>query len=97
MIEALKKARKDMEDKKQPPNQPPPSQPQDPPLVDVLAEIKMIRALQMRVNRRTQRYSKLIEGEQAENAELIEALRRLAEREQRIGRVTRDLEMGRNK
>ena len=41
----------------------------------MLAELKMIRALQMRVNRRTERYSKLIEGEQAENAELVEALR----------------------
>ena len=31
-----------------------------------------------------------------ENAELIEALRHLAEREQRIHRVTRDLQMGKN-
>lgn len=98
MIEALKKAQKDLENQHQPPpSQSPPSEPQDPPLVDVLAEIKMIRALQMRVNRRTRRYSSLIEGEQAEDAELIQALQRLAEREQRIHRVTRDLEMGRNK
>jgi hypothetical protein len=57
----------------------------------------MIRALQMRVNTRTERYSKLIEGEQAERQELIEALRKLAEREQRIHEVTRDLEMERSK
>ena len=38
----------------------------------MLAELRMIRALQMRVNTRTARYSKLIEGEQADNAELIE-------------------------
>ena len=40
----------------------------------------MIRALQMRVNTRTARYSKLVEGsdgEQAQNAELVDALRRL--------------------
>lgn len=96
MIEALKKAQQDMENKKKP-GQPPPGQPSDPALIDMLAELKMIRALQMRVNRRTERYSKLVEGEQAENAELIEALKRLAEREQRIHRVTRDLEMGRNR
>jgi len=95
MIEALKKAQKDLEEGDPPPPGQPGS-PQDPPLVDVLAELKMIRALQMRVNRRTQRYSKLIEGEQAERAELIDALQRLAEREQRIYRVTRDLELGRN-
>ena len=34
-----------------------PPQPGDPPLVDKLAELKMIRSLQMRINRRTQSYS----------------------------------------
>ncbi len=96
MIEALKKARKEMEDKKTKSNRPP-GQPQDPPLVDLLSELRMIRALQMRINRRTQRYSELIEGEQAEDPDLIEALRRLADRERRVYRVTRDLEMGKNK
>ena len=96
MIEALQKAQEDMEAQQQQ-SQPSQSQPQDPPLVDLLAEIKMIRALQMRVNTRTDRYSKLIEGEQAERLELIEALKKLAEREQRIHEVTRDLEMERNR
>ena len=92
MIAALKKAQKDQKDKK----------PGDcsgscePPLIDKLAELKMIRALQVRVNTRTARYSKMVEGEQADNAELVEAIRRLAEREQRIYRVTKDLEMGKN-
>ena len=62
----------------------------------MLAELRMIRALQMRVNTRTARYSKMVEGEQADNAELVEALRRLAEREERIHRVTRDLQLGKN-
>ena len=31
------------------------------PLVDQLAELKMIRALQMRVNKRTVRYARLLE------------------------------------
>jgi hypothetical protein len=97
VIEALKKAQKDQENKKKPPGQPPPSgQKEDPPLVDALAELKMIRALQMRVNTRTARYAKLVEGEQADNAELVAALRRLAERQQRIYRVTHDLQMGKN-
>jgi hypothetical protein len=97
MIEALKKAQKEMEEKKK--NPPPPQgMPQDPPLIDMLAELKMIRALQMRVNRRTERYSKqLTEGEQAQRPELVQALQDLAEREQRIYRVTRDLELGRNR
>ncbi len=97
MIEALQKAQEEMEEKEQKPGKPQEGQPQDPPLVDILAEIKMIRALQMRVNRRTDTYSKLIDGEQAENPEIVELLKELGEREKRIVRVTRDLEMGRNK
>jgi hypothetical protein len=93
MIAALKKAQKEQKNKKPPSDS---CSSCDPPLIDMLAELKMIRALQMRVNIRTARYSKMIEGEQTENAELAEAIRRLAEREQRIYRVTRDLEMGRN-
>jgi hypothetical protein len=91
-IEALKKAQKDQEKKQQqsPPNSG--GEPQEPPLVDVLAELKMIRALQIRVNGRTDRYSKLVEGEQAQQAELIDALRKLAERQSRIHRVTHDLQ-----
>ena len=96
MIQALQKEMKQRQQRRGQP--PPPGQPQDPPLVDILAELKMIRALQMRVNTRTARYSKLLgEREQAEQPELIEALRRLAERQQRIYQITRDLELGRNR
>jgi hypothetical protein len=96
MIAALKKAQKDMEDKQQQ-NQPSDAGDFEPPLVDVLAELKMIRALQMRVNVRTQRYSELTKKEQADTPELLEALKRLAEREQRIHKVTRDIVVGRNR
>jgi len=96
-IAALDKAIKDLEKKKTPPGQSPPAgQPGDPPLVDKLAELKMIRALQMRINRRTERYSKIIEGEQAETPELLDALVKLAERQQRVYQATSDLSTGRN-
>ncbi|MEN6448992.1 MAG: hypothetical protein ABFC96_00745 [Thermoguttaceae bacterium] len=95
MVAALKKAQKELSDK-QKTGKGGGGQPSEPPLVDVLAELRMIRALQMRVNTRTVRYSKMIDGEQADNAELVDALRRLGEREQRIHRVTRDLQMGKN-
>jgi hypothetical protein len=71
-------------------------QQQDQPLVDALAELKMIRALQMRVNKRTETYSKMIQGEQAERPELLKALEKLAERQERIHAVTRDLHLGKN-
>lgn len=96
MIKALEKARKDMEQRRQQ-GQPQQGQPADPPLVDLLAEVKMIRALQIRVNMRTDRYSKLVVGEQAQNQDLIDALQKLAEQEQRIEKITRDLSTGKNR
>src|SRR5262249_34235983 len=55
MIEALKKAIQKMKDDK---NKPPPPGGQPPPqrLLDLLAEIKLIRTLQMQVNKRTKDY-----------------------------------------
>ncbi len=55
----------------------------------------MIRALQMRVNTRTARYAELTKTEQAETPELIDSLRKLADREQKIHKVTRDIVVGR--
>ncbi len=95
IIDALKKAQDEQKSKK--PSRPGLSgEPPTPPLIDTLAELKMIRALQMRINRRTERYRKLIVGEQAEQPDLVEALQRLGEHQQRIFRITRDLEMGKN-
>lgn len=72
-------------------------EPGEQPLVDQLAELRMIRALQMRINRRTKLYGEMIEGEQALEAELLEALDHLAEREERVFRATLDLHQGANK
>jgi hypothetical protein len=95
MVDSLKKAQRDADDKqKRRPGQS--GGEQERPLVDSLAELRMIKALQLRVNTRTARYAKMIPGEQASGSELIEALQRLAEREQRIYRVTRDLGTGKN-
>lgn len=94
IIAALEKAQADLESQQQQQQQQQ-GQPSDPPLVDRLAELKMIRALQMRVNRRTTRFSELIEGEQALQPDLIEALRELSDRELRIYRVLRDIVVGR--
>jgi len=101
MIEALQKAQQDAEQRRRqpPPQQPPP--PQDQPLVDKIAELKMIKALQLRVNKRTNRYALLLEDEedpvgQATDSELGEALQRLSERQERIFSVTRDIVLGKN-
>jgi hypothetical protein len=97
MIAALEKARKDLEkNRTRPGQQSAPGQPTEPTLVHKLAELKMIRALQMRINQRTQRFGRMIEGEQAETADLLEALQQLAERQQKVYKATSDLEQGRN-
>lgn len=97
ILAALEKAKKDLEQQQQEGQPPPPGEMQEPPLVDRLAEIKVIRALQMRVNRRTQSYAKLVEGEQTADAEILKALAELAERQERIFRTTRDLAQERNR
>ncbi|MGO9109247.1 MAG: hypothetical protein ACLP9L_08445 [Thermoguttaceae bacterium] len=96
ILDALKKAQKNADNKKKPPGPSPNGQPQDPPLIEQLAELKMIRALQMRVNRRTERYRKLVKDEQADKEGVLDALRLLSEQQARVYKVTRDLELGKN-
>jgi hypothetical protein len=62
----------------------------------------MIKALQLRVNTRTQRYSRLLSNAddptgQATDQELRDALGKLAEKQERIYRITRDLVLGKNR
>ena len=71
--------------------------PGEQPLVDQLAELRMIRALQIRVNRRTQQVGAMIEGEQARDPELRELLAELALRQAKIVEAARDLESGANR
>ena len=102
MIAALEKAQKDLEQKQQQPQPQGPMQMVEPPLVDQLTELKMIRALQMRVNKRTQRFAALLESPedvkgQATDAELRGALQNLSEREESIHQITRDIVLGKNR
>ena len=62
----------------------------------------MIKALQERVNKRTVRYSRLLDNDQdpigqAESTDLVDALRKLSERQQDVFRITRDIVLGKNK
>ncbi len=99
MIAALERAQDELEQQQQQPQDQQSTEPSDPPLIDVLAELRMIRSLQMRINNRTKRYQKLVQSDeigQADKPELIEALQRLAEREARVYKATRDIAVGRN-
>jgi hypothetical protein len=74
-----------------------PAEPGERPLVDKLAELKMLRSLQARVNTRTERFSRLLDAgaERAVEAELGAALGRLAERQRAIEQAARDIVTGR--
>jgi len=102
MIEALQKAQQDMEKQQQQQQQQQQGGEQEQPLVDQIAELKMIKALQLRVNKRTTRYSRLLEDEedavgQASSNDLVEALQKLSSRQQEIFQITRDIVIGKNK
>ena len=99
-IEALKKELEKLKEKKKKPQPPKPGTPADPPLVDILAELKMLRSLQLRVNRMTKQFGRMIEspdGEQALKADVLEQLQKLGARQGRIQEATYNLATGRNK
>lgn len=99
LVAAVEKSRREEEARQQAGGGPGgrPAEPGEQPLVDKLAELKMLRSLQLRVNARTQRFAQLLaEGaERADEPELIEALGRLAERQQAIAQAARDIVTGR--
>lgn len=99
LLAALEKAQRDRKEQEQQAKSfgGSPPQPGDQPLVDALAELKMIRSLQLRVNGRTQRFAALLgDGvEQAEEPELRQALERLAARQRPIEKAAHDIVAGR--
>ncbi len=97
MLGALEKAQREQQSKAQNPSGGRPAEPGEQPLVDKLAELKMIRSLQKRVNTRTKRYAQLLTdgAEQVEEPELFEALDRLSERQKKIERAAHDIATGR--
>ena len=113
MVAALKKARKDNQEPKPPMPPMPPSSggmPPDQKLIDMIAELKMIRSMQIRVNNRTTIYGKQIEGEQVPNISKVadakekekaigvrKEFKDLSTRQQKLSKVTEDIAKGRNK
>ena len=90
-------ARQELDNKKSPPpggGQPPNV---DQKLLDQIAELKMIRSMQIRVNSRTQTYARQYKGEQAEDPDIKKEVVDLAQREQKIFDVTNDIYRGKNR
>ena len=96
-VAALETALKELEEEQSRSGEMPSAgQSPEPALVNKIAELKMIRSLQLRINRRTQRYGEMVDGEQASSADLVEALQDLGQRQERVYRATKDLSLGRN-
>jgi hypothetical protein len=66
-------------------------------LVQQLAELKMLRSLQFRVNRRTKQIGRMIHGEEAGNDNLVGELGKLARRQAEIQEATYIIATGRNR
>lgn len=69
----------------------------DDPLVDAISELKMLRSLQLRINRRTRDLGKLIQGEQSAQPDIVEQLQVLSRRQAKLQQAAYDLATGRNK
>jgi hypothetical protein len=95
IVAALAQARERQKEKNRPRPPGEPGERIDPPLVDALQELRMIRAMQLRINRRTQQYAKLVEGEQARDGDVVAALQDLSGRQKRLVEITRDIVAGR--
>ncbi len=83
MKEALKKAKQEMENK---PSDPKPGDPnakkKDQSLIDLLNELKLVRALQDQLNKRTIMHNQKDPGEQAKDPIIQAELKQLAARQQ---------------
>ena len=71
--------------------------PSEDDLSDLLAELKMIRAMQIRVNSRTKVYGDRYTGEQAADPDIQRELGDLASRQQKIFEVTNNIYRGKNR
>jgi len=100
MIDALSKKQQDMQQMPMDPMPPmPPMPPPDPKLLDKLAELKLIRSMQNRLNDRTEMYSRIFPGQEQPPALDVNTRREigdLAERQETIYNITNKLQKGDN-
>ena len=95
----LQKARDENQDPSAPkPGKPGKSgKPGDQKLLELLQELKMVRALQKRINDRTLDRAKQFPGEQANDPQVVRELRNLGERQLRIQEIVANIAKGANK
>ncbi len=101
MVAALAQVQKENREKQQQrrQQQQQPGQPGEQPLVDKLAELRLIRTLQVRINNRTGTLSKQLSDPtdpkgQAREQDILDQLKDLSNRQSNIQQVTRDIVVG---
>lgn len=62
----------------------------------MLAELRMIRSLQVQINNRTKAYGTQYPGEQADNPDIRKELAILGARQDKVQKVTHDIATGKN-
>ena len=105
MVAALVQVQKDQKEKKkqnQQQGQQPQGEPGEQPLVDKLAELRLIRTLQIRINNRTTSLSQMLADPadavgQAKEADILKEVKGLADRQSSIQQVTREIVVGADK
>jgi hypothetical protein len=98
LIEAFQnEIKKSKSKKKKKPGKSQQQQQKEESLIQQIAELKMFRALQMRINRRTLQIGKLIKGEQALDDDLVFQLQKLSTRQEKIQDATYGMATGRNR
>ena len=98
MIAALQKAQRDLEKQKQEQQQQQQQQQQqsgEQPLVEQLAELRLIRTMETRIMSTTERYAKIL-SEAGDTSDVLPLVKDLAERQTNLYRITRDIVQKRN-
>jgi hypothetical protein len=99
MIAALQKAQRDLEkqrqEEQQQQQQQPGQQSGEQPLVEQLAELRLIRTMETRIMSTTERYSRMLD-DRGEVDDVLPLIRDLAERQSNLYRITRDIVQKRN-
>ena len=99
LVESLSQAQQDLEAQQSQGQQGQPGNPGESALINQLAEIRMLRALQQRIHKRHSRYGKLLDDPDDEigathDPEILAALERLANRQQQLTEITREIVEG---
>jgi len=97
MVAALKKARDDNKKKSKSGKPGEGGKPGDQKLLEMIAELKLIKSIQLKINSRTKLYGQQYKGEQANDPQIQRELQNVADGQEKIFDVTKRLAKGDNK